>query len=69
MKLAEINEHILDKYRELMNSHGVTIEEILKSSACLTMKLFETMGVENIELDDKKLTVKDIINNGDSNNE
>lgn len=60
MKLVELNDQILDKYRELIESHGITSEEILKSSACVTMKLFETMGVENIELDDKKLTIEDI---------
>ena len=60
MKLSELNERILDTYIELIDSHGITTEEIIKSSASITMSLFDSEGVKTIEIDDKRLEIQSL---------
>lgn len=60
MKLSELNDNILNRYSELIEEHDLTTEEVVKSSACLTIKLFEVIGVENVEIDGKRLSLEDI---------
>tara|TARA_R110002020_G_scaffold475890_1_gene713798 strand:+ start:47255 stop:47437 length:183 start_codon:yes stop_codon:yes gene_type:complete len=60
MKLGELNERVLNTYRELIDSHGITTEEIIKSSASITASLFETEGVKSIEIDDKRLSIESL---------
>jgi len=55
MKLDELNEHILNKYRELIDSHNITMEDIIKSSASMTISLFDSENVEEVEVDGKQL--------------
>lgn len=57
MTLNDINQHILAKYSELIESHDITEEDLIKSSASITMLLFENAGVDHVEIDGKTLNL------------
>lgn len=55
MQLGKLNNEILSRYNELIERHDLTIEEVIKSSACVTAELMKQVGAESIEFDEEIL--------------
>lgn len=60
MALSDVDDQVLALYKKLIDTQGLTLEEVVKSASSVTVFLFDQVGINSVEIEDKRITISEM---------